>query len=104
MWGLSLSGTPKNEYDFVAGFSTISFEGVTSCLLEVSVYKPNENDFIKTNDGMNVRLTKSWGESLDYEEYRYHLGGALDWPSGYCQLGINATGKVRVSFETNDCV
>ncbi|MED1782887.1 hypothetical protein P4V43_13780 [Brevibacillus fortis] len=104
VWGLSLNGTQKNEDYYVSGISTISFEGVTSGLLDVSVYHPEENDFIKIKNGIKLKLTKSWGEPLEYEEYQYHLGGVLDWPSGYCQLGINATGTVRVSFETNDFV
>ncbi|HZG70510.1 MAG TPA: hypothetical protein VEY51_03155 [Chondromyces sp.] len=104
VWGLSLEGTQKNEDYYVSGISTISFEGVTSSLLEVSVYHPNGNEFIKINNDRYLKLTKSWGEPLDQEEYQYHLGGVLDWPSGYCQLGINATGKVTVSFETNNCV
>lgn len=104
VWGLSLKGTQQNEDSYVSGISTIRFEGVSSGLLEVSVYKPNENDFIKINNDLKLKLKKSWGEPLDHEEYPYHLSGVLDWPSGYCQLGINATGKVTVSFDTNDCV
>lgn len=104
MWGLSICETQKNEGYYVFGISTISFEGVTSGRLEVAVYRPNENDFDKFKNDKKLKLTKSWGDTLDHEEHQYHLGGVLDWPSGYCQLIVNATGKVRVSFEANDCV
>ncbi|WP_409178062.1 hypothetical protein [Brevibacillus fortis] len=83
----------RKELDVTGNlFDQVDFTG----RLEVSVYRPNANDF--------VTFKKSWGDTLDYEEYLYHLGGVLDWSSGYCQFGVNATGKVRVSFETNDCV
>lgn len=104
VWGLSIKETQSTEDYYVSGISTISFEGVTSSLLEVSVYQPNGNDFIKIKNDRNLKLTKSWGEPLNYEEYQYHLGGVLNWPSGYCQLGINASGKVTVSFDTDGCV
>lgn len=76
---------------------------MTSGLLEVSIYQPNGKDFIKIDHENYLKLTKSWGKSLELEEYQYHLGGVLDWPKGYCQLGIHA-GKVTVSFDTDDCV
>lgn len=92
VWGVTLIGNQNDKDYYVAGISTINFEGVTSGLLEVSIYQSGE------------KLSKGWGEPFDHEDYQYHLGGVLDWPRGYCQLGMNATGKVTVSFETNDCV
>ncbi|GEB35955.1 hypothetical protein BPA01_55350 [Brevibacillus parabrevis] len=104
VWGLSFIETQQTKDYYVSGIATISFEGVTSGLLEVSLYQTNEDDFIKIKNEKYLTLTKSWGKPLGFEEYQYHLGGVLDWPRGYSQLGINATGKVTVSFETNNCV
>ncbi|MED1856760.1 hypothetical protein [Brevibacillus reuszeri] len=103
-WGLSFIETQNTKDYYVSGIATISFEGVTSGLLEVSLYQPNGKDFIKIDYENCLKLTKSWGKPLNFEEYQYHLGGVLDWPKGYCQLGIHATGKVTVSFDTDDCV
>ncbi|WP_312112823.1 hypothetical protein [Brevibacillus reuszeri] len=103
-WGLSFIERKNTKDYYVSGIATISFEGVTSGLLEVSLYQPTGKDFIKIDNEKYLKLTKSWGKPLDLEEYQYHLGGVLDWPKGYCQLGIHATEKVTVSFDTDDCV
>ncbi|USG64625.1 hypothetical protein NDK47_21145 [Brevibacillus ruminantium] len=104
VWGLTLKGMQNDEDQYVSGIASISFEGVTSVLLEVSIYQPDGNSFLKVNNDKLLKLSKSWGEPLANEKYQYSLAGVLDWPSGYCQLGIHATGKVTVCFEPNDCV
>lgn len=98
-WGLTWTGTRSGQDMYVAGISSIRLEGVTSGLLIVSLYEPDGKSFVDS-----LQLSKSWGEIRDIDEYEYLLGGVLDWPYGYCQLGLNATGKVTITFDESDGV
>lgn len=117
VWGIDLAApqiwageldlpriSSKQDDVYISGKAQITFTGVQGGELITTLYKKNQKEFLKTEDGQFVRLNKEWVYNHNEMVTLYDLGGVLDWPYSSCSLRLASLGTVSIEFNTDDCI
>lgn len=94
----------STEDFYIAGMTKVRIEGVIGGEIDVGLYAKNDSRFLYDPQGKTISLQRKWAAIPAISSHCYYFGGELDWPNGWYELQLYATGKVIMNFDIEDCI
>lgn len=94
---------PKEDF-YIAGMTKVRIEGVIGGDIDVGLYAKNDSRFLYNSKGETISIKRQWSANPKTASSCYYFAGELDWPNGWYELQLYATGKVIINFDIEDCI